>query len=36
MKLMGMRGMSDNPEEVRRYLLMCCMVFGVPETFLET
>lgn len=34
MKLVGQRGMSDNPEEVRRYMLMCCMVFGVPETFL--
>jgi len=33
-KLVAMRNMSDNPEEVRRYLLMCCMCFGVPETFL--
>src|SRR5262249_43487846 len=28
------RGAGPNPEEVRRYLLMCCMVVGVPETFL--
>ncbi len=34
MKLVGQRGMSDNPEEVRQYKLMCCMPFGVPETFL--
>jgi hypothetical protein len=34
LELMKMRGASDDPEEVRRYLLMCCMVFGVPETFL--
>jgi hypothetical protein len=27
-------GAGGNPEEVRRYLLMCCMVVGVPETFL--
>lgn len=25
---------GGDPEEVRRYLLMCCMVVGVPETFL--
>lgn len=34
MDLMRMRGASDNPEEVRQYKLMCCMVVGVPETFL--
>ena len=27
-------GAGGNPEEVRRYMLMCCMVVGVPETFL--
>jgi hypothetical protein len=27
-------GAGGNPEEVRRFLLMCCMVKGVPETFL--
>lgn len=28
------RSAAGNPEEVRRYLLMCCMCIGVPETFL--
>lgn len=28
------RGAGGDPEEVRRFLLMCCMVVGVPETFL--
>jgi hypothetical protein len=28
------RGANGNPEEVRQYKLMCCMVKGVPETFL--
>lgn len=28
------KGAGGDPEEVRRYLLMCCMVVGVPETFL--
>lgn len=28
------RGAAGDPEEVRRYLLLCCIVFGVPETFL--
>ena len=28
------RGTGADPEKVRRYLLMCCMVVGVPETFL--
>lgn len=27
-------GEGGDPEEVRRYMLMCCMVKGVPETFL--
>lgn len=27
-------GKGGDPEEVRRFLLMCCMVMGVPETFL--
>jgi hypothetical protein len=27
-------GKGGNPEEVRRFLLMCCMTMGVPETFL--
>lgn len=27
-------GAGGDPEEVRRFLLMCCMVVGVPETFL--
>jgi hypothetical protein len=28
-------GKGGNPEEVRRFLLMCCMTIGVPETFLS-
>jgi hypothetical protein len=28
------RGAGDDPEEVRQYKLMCCIVVGVPETFL--
>jgi hypothetical protein len=28
------RGAGADPEEVRQYKLMCCMVVGVPETFL--
>ncbi len=31
---MKTRGAGSDPEEVRRFLLMCCMVRGVPETFL--
>jgi len=31
---MNTRGAGDDPEEVRQYKLMCCMVMGVPETFL--
>jgi hypothetical protein len=27
-------GAGQDPERVRRFLLMCCMVKGVPETFL--
>lgn len=27
-------GAGFSPEDVRQYKLMCCMVFGVPETFL--
>ena len=27
-------GAGGDPEEVRQYKLMCCMVVGVPETFL--
>lgn len=34
MKAMNSRGANGNPEEVRQYKLMCCMVKGVPETFL--
>jgi hypothetical protein len=28
------RGRGADPEKVRRFFLMCCMVVGVPETFL--
>lgn len=28
------QGAGADPEAVRRYLLMCCMAIGVPETFL--
>lgn len=28
------QGQGGDPEEVRQYKLMCCMVKGVPETFL--
>ncbi len=28
------QGATFSPEDVRRYLLMCCMCFGMPETFL--
>ena len=28
------QGQGGDPEEVRQFKLMCCMVFGVPETFL--
>ena len=28
------KGAGADPEEVRQYKLMCCMVAGVPETFL--
>jgi hypothetical protein len=29
------QGQGGDPEEVRQYKLMCCMPFGVPETFLS-
>lgn len=29
------QGQGGDPEEVRQYKLMCCMCFGVPETFLS-
>jgi len=29
------KGAGGDPEEVRQYKLMCCMVVGVPETFLS-
>lgn len=32
--MMDASGKGGDPEEVRRFLLMCCMVMGVPETFL--
>lgn len=32
--MMDASGKGGNPEEVRRFLLMCCMTMGVPETFL--
>ena len=28
------QGATFSPEDVRRYLLMCCMTLGMPETFL--
>lgn len=28
-------GAGQDPEKCRQYKLMCCMVFGVPETFLS-
>lgn len=34
MTFMNATGKGGDPEEVRRFLLMCCMVVGVPETFL--
>lgn len=34
LELLKTAGTGGDPEEVRRYLHMCCMVFGVPETFL--
>ncbi len=34
MEPMVTRGAGDDPEEVRQYKLMCCIVVGVPETFL--
>ncbi len=34
MEAMNTRGAGDDPEEVRQFKLMCCIVVGVPETFL--
>lgn len=34
MDVMKTRGGGTDPEEVRQFKLMCCMVAGVPETFL--
>ena len=33
-EFMNSTGKGGNPEESRQYKLMCCMVVGVPETFL--
>jgi hypothetical protein len=35
LQFMNQTGKGGDPEEVRRFLLMCCMVVGVPETFLS-
>lgn len=34
LQFMNQSGKGGDPEEVRRFLLMCCMTVGVPETFL--
>ncbi len=34
LEAMNTRGAGDDPEEVRQFKLMCCIVVGVPETFL--
>jgi hypothetical protein len=34
LQFMNASGKGGDPEEVRRFLLMCCMSVGVPETFL--
>ena len=34
LQFLNQTGKGGDPEEVRRFLLMCCMVVGVPETFL--
>jgi hypothetical protein len=34
LETMKTRGGGTDPEEVRQFKLMCCMVAGVPETFL--
>lgn len=34
MEFMNATGKGGDPEEVRQYKLMCCIVVGVPETFL--
>lgn len=35
LQFLNQTGKGGDPEEVRRFLLMCCMVVGVPETFLS-
>ena len=35
LNFLNQSGKGGDPEEVRRFLLMCCMVVGVPETFLS-
>lgn len=35
LQFLNQSGKGGDPEEVRRFLLMCCMVVGVPETFLS-
>jgi len=34
MEAFKVQGSTFSPEDVRQYKLMCCMVMGVPETFL--
>ena len=34
LEFMNATGKGGDPEEVRQYKLMCCIVVGVPETFL--
>lgn len=34
LKAFSTQGAGLDPEKVRRYLLCCCMVYGMPETFL--
>jgi hypothetical protein len=34
LKAFSTQGAGLDPEKVRRYLLFCCMVLGMPETFL--
>lgn len=34
LEVFNTRGGGGDPEEVRQYKLMCCIVVGVPETFL--
>jgi hypothetical protein len=35
LQFLNQSGKGGDPEEVRRFLLMCCMTVGVPETFLS-